>query len=83
VDLFDGQVVLALAAYNAGAGAARRWLPEAPMDLDLWVENIPFGETRGYVQRVMWHSVVFKWLADRAPEDASPWLVQVRPGEQD
>lgn len=79
VDLFDGQIVLALAAYNAGAGAARRWLPEAPLDVDLWVENIPFAETRGYVQRVMWHSVVFKWLADRAPEDASPWLVQVRP----
>ncbi|MCU0977324.1 MAG: transglycosylase SLT domain-containing protein [Steroidobacteraceae bacterium] len=81
VDLFDGQVVLALAAYNAGAGAARRWLPDVPLDVDLWVENIPFNETRGYVQRVMWHSVVFQWLESRKPEDASPWLVQVRPRE--
>jgi soluble lytic murein transglycosylase len=81
VDLFDGQVVLALAAYNAGAGSARRWLPEGPLDVDLWVENIPFNETRGYVQRVMWHSVVYQWLEDRKPEDASPWLVQVTPRE--
>jgi soluble lytic murein transglycosylase len=79
VDLFDGQVVLALAAYNAGAGAARRWLPDVPLDVDLWVENIPFNETRGYVQRVMWHSAVFQWLEHRKPEDASAWLVQVRP----
>jgi soluble lytic murein transglycosylase len=83
VDMFDGQVVLALAAYNAGAAAVRRWLPDAPLDVDLWVENIPFSETRGYVQRVMWHSVVFKWLADRAPEDASPWLVEVNPPRGD
>jgi soluble lytic murein transglycosylase len=81
VDLFDGQVVLALAAYNAGAGAAGRWRPDAPLDVDLWVENIPFNETRGYVQRVMWHSVVYQWLEGRKAEDASPWLVEVRPRE--
>ncbi len=79
VDRFDGQVALALAGYNAGPNAVRRWLPDGPLDVDLWVENIPFNETRGYVQRVMWHSVVFKWLADRQPEDASPWLVEVTP----
>ncbi len=79
VDLFDGQVVLALAAYNAGAGSVRRWRPDVPLDVDLWVENIPFNETRGYVQRVMWHSVVYQWLEGRRPEDASPWLVQVKP----
>jgi soluble lytic murein transglycosylase len=79
VDRFDGQIVLALAGYNAGPAAVRRWLPDAPMDVDLWVENIPFNETRGYVQRVMWHSVVFQWLAERRPEDASPWLVEVTP----
>jgi soluble lytic murein transglycosylase len=75
---FDGQVLLALAAYNAGAGAARRWLPEKGMEADVWVENIPYNETRAYVQRIMWHSVVFEWLEDGEPEDASSWLAKVR-----
>jgi soluble lytic murein transglycosylase len=81
VDRFDGQVVLALAGYNAGPGAARRWLPDSPMDADRWVENIPYNETRSYVQRIMWHSVVFEWLRDGEAEDASPWLGKVRPIE--
>ena len=79
VERFDGQVLLALAGYNAGPGAARRWLPSRSMDADVWVENIPYNETRAYVQRIMWHSVVFQWLRDREPEDASTWLVEVRP----
>jgi len=79
IERFDGQVLLALAGYNAGPGAARRWLPSRGMDADVWVENIPYNETRGYVQRNMWHSVVFQWLRDREPEDASAWLVEVRP----
>jgi soluble lytic murein transglycosylase len=49
------------------------------MEADVWVENIPYNETRAYVQRIMWHSVVFQWLRDRKPEDATPWLVEVRP----
>lgn len=75
---FGGQVPVALAAYNAGPNAARRWLPGSALELDVWVENIPYNETRSYVQRVMWHSVVFQWLEDRAAEDASSWLVKVR-----
>ncbi len=78
VQRFDGQLVLALAGYNAGPGAVARWLPDKPREVDVWVENIPFNETRGYVQRVMWHSVVFEWLSDGGPEDAGAWLVQVR-----
>ena len=78
IERFDGQVLLALAGYNAGPGAVRRWLPSRAMDADVWVENIPYNETRGYVQRIMWHSVVFQWLEDRQPEDAAAWLVEVR-----
>ena len=43
---------LAIAAYNAGGGAVGRWLTGKPADFDLWVELIPFEETRGYVKRV-------------------------------
>jgi soluble lytic murein transglycosylase len=79
VEGFDGQVVLALSSYNAGPGATSRWLPDAPMDVDAWVENIPFNETRSYVQRIMWYSVVYQWLEDGQPERASSWLAKVKP----
>jgi soluble lytic murein transglycosylase len=79
IDRFDGQELAAYAAYNAGPGAARRWLPATPIDADIWVENIPFNETRAYVQRVAWHSVVFNWLQARKPIDASGWLDRINP----
>ena len=79
LERYDGQVLVALAGYNAGPGAVQRWLPERAMDADVWVENIPYNETRGYVQRIMWHSVVFEWLEHGEALDASSWLGQVRP----
>lgn len=78
LDRADGQWPLAIAGYNAGPAAARRWLATAPMETDVWVENIPFNETRAYVQRVHWHSLVFEWLKDRKPRDTSAWLGTVR-----
>lgn len=73
-----GQIPLAIAGYNAGPGAARRWLPASPMEADRWVENIPYNETRAYVQKVVWHSVVFGWLDERKPQDVSRWLTSIR-----
>jgi soluble lytic murein transglycosylase len=61
---FGGYVPLAVAAYNAGPGNVRRWLrengdPRAGVDIVRWVEEIPFTETRGYVQRVLENAVVY------------------------
>lgn len=59
LDTFNGSLVLSLASYNAGPGRARQWIREygdpraADVDAVDWVENIPFTETRNYVQRVM------------------------------
>ena len=51
---YDGEVPLALAAYNAGAGAVARWQEALPgVPLDEFVEQIPVEETRGYVKRVL------------------------------
>jgi len=76
---FDGQLPLALAAYNAGPGAAQRWLPERALDPDIWIENIPYNETRTYVQRILWHTVVFGWLPGQQAQDTRGWLASVKP----
>lgn len=82
IDKFDGQKAVALAGYNAGPNAARRWLPAKAIDSDIWVENIPYNETRGYVQRVLWHSVVFAWLRSGEPQRTDSWLTRITPGSE-
>ena len=49
---FEGNRVKALAAYNAGPSRVARWTEE-DMAVDQWVDSIPFGETREYVQAVL------------------------------
>ncbi len=58
---FDQHFVLATAAYNAGPTRVQRWLPEAPLPADAWIELIPFDETRAYVHRVMASKAIFHW----------------------
>ncbi len=78
-DRFGGQTPVALAGYNAGPNAARRWLPPEPesIDADIWIENIPYNETRSYVQRVLWHSVVFAWLRTGDAQRTDAWVTRV------
>jgi soluble lytic murein transglycosylase len=83
LDRWQGQAPFAIASYNAGPGAVKRWLPAAPMDMDIWVENIPYNETRTYVQRVSWHRVVFGWLDDRKPANVASWRGTVRRPSED
>jgi len=64
LDRYDGQLGPGLAAYNAGPLAVARWLPTRPMDADIWIENIPYSETRIYVQRILEHIVAFAWVRD-------------------
>lgn len=77
LDQFGGQLPVAIAAYNAGPNAAARWLPDAPRDAAVWIENIPYNETRDYVQRVLWHSLVFAWRRSGEPQKLDAWLGQV------
>lgn len=61
---FNGNRVLAAAAYNAGPNRVRQWLrrsSENPLPLDMWIETIPFFETRGYVQNVLAYSVIYAY----------------------
>jgi soluble lytic murein transglycosylase len=50
---FDGRLSAAIASYNAGPEAVSRWLAEAPAEDDVWVESIPYDQTRAYVKRVL------------------------------
>lgn len=56
-----GRVEYAAAAYNAGPGRARAWLSErGGLDIEEWVESIPFSETRGYVQGVLRYAANYR-----------------------
>ena len=59
---YSGNQVLATAAYNAGPHRVDRWLPQqGSEDARVWIENIPFNETRKYVKRVMSAQAIFQW----------------------
>jgi len=59
---FDNNFALAAAAYNAGPSRVKKWMADRPVETDLWVETIPFDETRAYVQAVLFNTVVFEWV---------------------
>jgi soluble lytic murein transglycosylase-like protein len=56
---FDDSPVLATAAYNAGPRRAREWRGDRPMEGAIYVETIPFGETRDYVKKVMSNTMYY------------------------
>lgn len=60
LDHFDGHLALATGAYNAGPNAIERWLPETTTPVDIWIANIPYTQTRHYVERVMKHMTAFQ-----------------------
>jgi soluble lytic murein transglycosylase len=60
LDRFDNNYPAATAAYNAGPHRVDRWLPkDVGTPTDLWIDTIPFTETRRYVRRVMAHTIAF------------------------
>jgi soluble lytic murein transglycosylase len=73
----DGAVALAIPSYNAGAGAVEGWLRvRGSFDLDLFVEAIPYDETRKYTQSVLGRWLVYRVLYGSEPEirDRLPYL---------
>jgi soluble lytic murein transglycosylase len=76
---YDDTMLLALAAYNAGAAKVARWRPAQPMDADVWIENIAYGETREYVERVLEHIVAYSWVRGAPLPRLSDLLPAVRP----
>jgi soluble lytic murein transglycosylase len=59
---FGGNRVLATAAYNAGPQRVLQWMPKQdPVDARIWIETIPYNETRRYVRRVLEAETIFHW----------------------
>lgn len=78
VDKLDDSQILALFAYNAGRTRVRRWLKSSRIELgnrrdlpsDLFLETIPFNETRGYGRSVISAAAMYGWLYyDKNPAD--------------
>ena len=62
LDEFNGNQVLATAAYNAGPTNVVRWLPQCGhVPADLWVDTVPYFETRRYVRAVLVCATIFDW----------------------
>ncbi len=75
---YKGNRVLATAAYNAGPGSVNRWLKKFSGPLDIWIERIPFDETREYVQRVLAYSTIYSYRLGQLqpildPDTLSAW----------
>jgi soluble lytic murein transglycosylase len=63
---FDGHFVLAVAAYNAGPYRVMKWLPKnRSLPADIWIETIPFNETRKYVISVLSYAIIYQQLIKR------------------
>ncbi len=73
---YRGNRLAAAAAYNAGPGRVDRWLRDAPEEFDLFVEAIPFRETRDYVQAVLSYRVIFESLANGGSSEGVAMLSQ-------
>lgn len=76
-----GGAALAIPSYNGGAGNVDKWLAErGAWPLDLFVESIPFDETRRYTQSVLGRWMAYRWLyGEGGPVDRIPFLPEDTP----
>ena len=70
--------VLAFAAYNAGAQRVRSWLPkDGSLPADIWIEVIPFVETRDYIERIFTYKAVYRQRLGLEPKSLSDQMPAV------
>ena len=59
---FKNNLTLATAAYNAGPNRVAKWLPRQKLlPADVWIDTIPFTETRRYVRAVLAYTTIYEW----------------------
>ncbi|MGZ8158237.1 MAG: transglycosylase SLT domain-containing protein [Methylobacter sp.] len=78
---FHGHFALAIAAYNAGSGRVAKWLPSVEsVPADIWIETIPFKETRKYVTSVLSYAIIYQQLIQRKGLKMKELMLDVLPG---
>lgn len=83
LERFGNHFAVAAAAYNAGPNRVERWLPkDRPMPGDLWVETIPFSETRQYVAAVLAHAMVYRTRLSQPLPPLEGWLPDIPPADK-
>ena len=81
LDRYDGHFALAAAAYNAGPGRVDSWLPKyGPMPADIWIETIPFKETREYVTAVLEYAMIYQQRMKRSAIKIRDLMRDISPG---
>lgn len=77
---FAGHAVLAIAAYNAGPQRVKTWLPGSDaVAADIWLETLPFKETRKYVASVLSYAIIYQHLlADGGARHATPASLKLK-----
>ena len=79
LDDFDGSMPLAAAAYNAGPGRPRSWRNGPVIEAAMWAENVPFGETRDYVKKVLSNTTTYAAILSGQPQSLKARLGMVGP----
>ncbi len=80
LDKFDGQLALAAAGYNAGPHRVKKWRPKKSMPMDIWIETIPFDETRKYVSVVLMNVIIYQQRLQEKGLKMQDFLSKVQPG---
>ncbi len=80
LNTFNGHYAMATAAYNAGPRRPKQWRPNRRLDADIWIENIPFRETRGYVKNVLEFKTVYDHQLGNKMQRISKLLPKVNAG---
>ncbi len=76
-DRYQNHPLVSAAAYNAGETAAGRWLDDFPRSPDIWLETIPYRETRDYIPRILAYTVIYDWLINQKPRRMTHFMPTV------
>ena len=68
LERLDNSPVLATAAYNAGPSRVDKWLPARELEADIWIDLVPFNETRRYLRSVLSYTVIYEKRLGREPQ---------------
>ena len=79
---FNNNLIVATAAYNAGPNAVSKWLPEKGcVDPEIWIELIPYRETRRYVRRILYFASIYDWRLQQEIKPVKERMAAITPGK--